>query len=188
MRRARGQPPTRHSDSLERTRTPALRAEATALRERTRALRERAELLADELVGSLLKSEDAGGDAPERFSFRAGRLRSSVALVRKRLLHWLVSGGVDPETAADITLACSEACANAVEHPVRAARHVFEVEARRTPDEIEVKVRDFGDWQSAGGDELRGRGLEMIRALMDEAEVVTGDHETTIVMRRAYRA
>ena len=163
---------------LARTRTPALRGEARALRDRTRVLRERAELLADVLVESLLRTEDVSGDAPERFSFRAGRLRSSVALVRKRLLHWLETGGVDPETAVDITLACSEACANAVEHPVRPARHAFEVEAVRTADEIEVTVRDFGDWQSGGGDDLRGRGLGMIRELMDHAEIVTGDHET----------
>jgi serine/threonine-protein kinase RsbW len=107
--------------------------------------------------------------------------------MRKRLLHWLERGGVDPATAADITLACSEACANAVEHPVRAARHAFEVEARRTADEIELTVRDFGSWGSSGQDEMRGRGLGMIRELMDETEIVSGDHQTTIVMRRARR-
>src|SRR5215210_4215312 len=148
---------------LERTRTPALRGEARALRERTRELCEQAELLADALVHSLLRSEDVSRDAPERFSFRAGRLRSSVALMRKRLLHWLERGGVDPATAADITLACSEACANAVEHPVRAARHAFEVEARRTADEIELTVRDFGAWGSPERSDMRGRGLSMIR-------------------------
>jgi len=172
---------------LERTRTPALRGEARALRERTRELCEQAELLADALVHSLLRSEDISRDAPERFSFRAGRLRSSVALMRKRLLQWLERGGVDPASAADITLACSEACANAVEHPVRASRHAFEVEARRTADEIEVTVRDFGSWGSSEQDDMRGRGLGMIRELMDETEIVSGDHETTIVMRRAHR-
>jgi anti-sigma regulatory factor (Ser/Thr protein kinase) len=188
MRQVEGQLPARRSTALERTRSAALRAEARTLRERTRALRERAELLADVLVESLLKTEDGSTDAPERFSFRAGRLRSSVALVRKRLLHWLERGGVDPATAADITLACSEACANAVEHPVRPARHAFEVEATRTAHEIELTVRDFGGWDSAEQDDMRGRGLGMIRELMDDTEIVSGDHETTIVMRRARRA
>ena len=173
------------SSDLERTRSAALRAEARALRDRTRVLRERAELLADLLIESQLKTEGGSWDATERFSFRAGRLRSSVALLRKRLLHWLEHGGVDPATAADITLACSEACANAVEHPVGAARHAFEVEATRTADEIELTVRDFGAWGSAERDDMRGRGLVMIRQLMDETEIVSGDHETTIVMRRA---
>jgi anti-sigma regulatory factor (Ser/Thr protein kinase) len=188
MGRVERQLPARRSTELERTRSAALRAEARTLRDRTRALRGRAELLADVLVESLLKTEDGSADAPERFSFRAGRLRSSVALVRKRLLHWLERGGVDPATAADITLACSEACANAVEHPVRPARHAFEVEATRTADEIELTVRDFGGWHSAEQDDMRGRGLGMIRELMDDTEIVSGRHETTIVMRRARRA
>ena len=187
MVRAEGQPPPARSTHLERKRSAALRAEARTLRERTQALRDRAELLSDGLVESLLRTDDRGGSAAESFSFRAGLLRSSVALARRRLLRWLERAGVDQATATDITLACSEACANAVEHPVRPVRHAFEVEARRTAEEIELTVRDFGAWGSGGGDALRGRGLGMIRALMDDTQIVTGERETTIVMRRALR-
>ena len=170
-----------------RRRAAALRTEAGALRARSAALKEQSRTISDATVRTLLEADTGRRDTPERFSFRAARLRSSLALVRRRLRRWLESGGVDPEEAADITLACSEACANAIEHPLEPARQVFEVEGTRTDEGIELRVRDFGVWRPGRESDTRGRGLQMIRQLMDSTEVVAGDHETTIVMRRARR-
>jgi len=158
------------------------------LRSQAAQLRERTDLIAGLLVTTILAAERAGRPQAENtFSLQAGRLRAAVGLARGRLRLWLERSGVDPEIAADIALACSEACANAVEHPVSPRRHAFEVEARRTPAEIELAVRDFGVWRDNHGPGHRGRGLRMIRELMDATEIVKGDHETTIVMRRARR-
>ena len=176
-----GQPPE------ARSRAASLRTEATALRARSAALREQSLVISDATARTMLEADTRSLDTQERFTFRAARLRSSVALVRRRLRRWLESGGVDPEEAADITLACSEACANAVEHPLQPARQVFEVEGTRTDEEIELRVRDFGVWRPGREDDTRGRGLQMIRQLMDSAEIVAGENETTIVMRRARR-
>src|SRR4051812_35160184 len=184
MRRADGRAPSRREADPERLRAAALRAEAAALREEMVTLRGQTEQLADGLVGLLLAADGRGGGADERFTFRAGLLRSAVALARRRLRSWLERGGVDPATAADIVLAASEACANAVEHPVRPWRHAFEVEATRTADAIELVVRDFGAWRSGRHDDARGRGLRMIHALMDGVEIVEGENETAILMRR----
>ena len=124
----------------------------------------------------------------EEFRFRASRTRAAVGQARRRLRQWLESYGFDPRVAADITLACSEACANAIEHPVRPTRQAFEVRGRRTDDGIELRVRDFGTWRPESADPTHGRGLRMIRRLMDSTEIETGDHETTVVMRRARRS
>jgi anti-sigma regulatory factor (Ser/Thr protein kinase) len=121
------------------------------------------------------------------FSVTVARLPSALAPVRWRLRSWLERSGIDPQMAADITLACSEACANAVEHPVDPSRHALEVEATRTPEGIQLSVRDFGTWRPRDSDPTpRGRGLRVIQELMDEIEVVTGKNETTIVMRRKH--
>jgi anti-sigma regulatory factor (Ser/Thr protein kinase) len=184
MGRADGRAPSKRAGDLERRRAAALRAEATALRAEMVALLARTERLSNGLVELLLSADDRGGAAEERFTFRAGRLRSAVGLARQRLRSWLERGGVDPATTADITLAVSEACANAVEHPLRPSRHAFEVEATRTADAIELVVRDFGGWRPGRRDDLRGRGLRMIRELMDVVEIVEGENDTAIVMRR----
>jgi anti-sigma regulatory factor (Ser/Thr protein kinase) len=86
----------------------------------------------------------------------------------------------------DVALAFSEACANAVQHPVRPRRNAFDVEATCTADEIRLAVRDYGSWRPQRGDDVtRGRGLLMIRRLMDDAQVERTEDGTRIVMRRA---
>jgi anti-sigma regulatory factor (Ser/Thr protein kinase) len=185
--RAEGKP-SETSAQQQRGRAAALRDEAHALRRESALLQERSELITDLLVSTLLETERLPpAETEERFSLRAARVRAAVRLVRARLRSWLERSGVGPEDTADILLACSEACANAVEHPVEPKRHLFEVEARQTPTEIELAVRDFGTWREDQSEAFRGRGLRMIRALMDATEIVTAENETTTVMRRARR-
>ena len=145
--------------------------------------------LADALVQMLLETESTQRPQPKVFRFRAGRIRSAVALARRRLRSWLESEGVDRQEAADITLAVSEAVANAIQHPVAPKRHAVEIEGKRTTDGVELTVRDFGSWRprdpAAPGN--RGRGLQMIERLMDSAEIVSDGRETKLVMRRKRR-
>jgi anti-sigma regulatory factor (Ser/Thr protein kinase) len=84
----------------------------------------------------------------------------------------------------ELTLACSEACANAVEHPVDPQRRRFEVEARRSDGAIDLIVRDTGAWREGDDSELRGRGLAIIDELMDEIEISSTPQGGQIRMRR----
>jgi serine/threonine-protein kinase RsbW len=108
-----------------------------------------------------------------------------VRLVRHDLRLWLEAQGVPAEVVNEVTLACSEACANAVEHPAAAARQAFEVEARLGSRELVVRVRDFGSWNESARSDLRGRGLRMIRELMDSVDLYRGAAGTRIVMRHS---
>jgi anti-sigma regulatory factor (Ser/Thr protein kinase) len=84
----------------------------------------------------------------------------------------------------DVVLACSEACANAVQHPENLTRQAFEVEARWDGDDLALSVRDFGRWSTDGmRDETHGRGLQMMRALMDAVDVTLADDGARILMR-----
>ena len=124
------------------------------------------------------------GDRGSTFSLRLARLPQNLRVVRHELLRWLDLRGVQADDAAEIVLACSEACANAVEHPPRGAGPYLEVTAIRRPAEVEVEVRDFGSWGGApGNDESRGRGLAIMRALTD-VEISTDSHGTRVTMRR----
>ena len=69
---------------------------------------------------------------------------SSLAEMRRELRTWLDVGGVEPEEANDILVACSEACANAIVHAVDPAAPEFELTGTRSNGEISVVVRDFG--------------------------------------------
>jgi serine/threonine-protein kinase RsbW len=127
-----------------------------------------------------------GHPGADAFSLSLPRRPIALGLMRQELRQWLDRRGVGRDDTVEIVLASSEACANAMEHPRDAGRAAIEVDARTRPSEVEVVVRDFGAWPSEPAPETgtRGRGLAMIRALMDDVSVVAGPHGTSVTMRR----
>lgn len=125
------------------------------------------------------------GDRDGRFLLRVARSRPAVRFVRHDLRRWLERAGLAAELLSDVELACSEACANAVEHPHRPRRQLVEVEAAIDGGGLELRVRDFGVWKVPSGSTLRGRGLEMIGDLMDSLEVHRRSDGTELVMRHS---
>jgi anti-sigma regulatory factor (Ser/Thr protein kinase) len=104
--------------------------------------------------------------------------------IRHLLRRWLRGLGARDDEAYDITVACQEACANAVEHAYAPGERVFEMEASYADTTVEIVVRDQGHWREPRGVN-RGRGLPLMEALMDSVDVRRGDHGSTIVLRRA---
>lgn len=173
---------------FEWTRARDARARSDLLRQQAVSERERAQLLTNRLLNTLRQASGRPfGDRGDAFSLRVARLPQAVALVRHELRRWLALNHVAPEDVRDITLACSEACANAVEHPGGSGRPAFELDARREDNELLLAVRDFGAWTPADEASLRGRGLGMIREIMDDVEITSGREGTEIVMRRLLR-
>jgi len=107
----------------------------------------------------------------------------TLAKVRRIIRRWLVERGAGQNEVAEVTIAISEACANAIEHAYPPAPASFELRASCENDEITVTVRDTGQWRPPRG-ENRGRGLSIMSAAMDHVEVDRGDHGTDVVMRR----
>jgi len=106
-----------------------------------------------------------------------------LAHVRRLMRRWLWDRGAGNSEIVEITMAVSEACANAVEHAYSPAPHVFSVQARTEDDEVTVAVRDTGRWRPPRGHN-RGRGLTIIEAAMDTMHVSSAADGTEIVMRR----
>jgi serine/threonine-protein kinase RsbW len=116
----------------------------------------------------------------------------------------LVLSGIAMETPmsdielADLKLAVTEVCGNAVQHAVTAEPGVVRVVYQVEPDVIEVSVEDDG----AGGafldvDEAAvvqepaesGMGLAIVRAVMDEVVLEDGSaHGTVVRMRKRLSA
>jgi anti-sigma regulatory factor (Ser/Thr protein kinase)/putative methionine-R-sulfoxide reductase with GAF domain len=108
--------------------------------------------------------------------------------VRQVLRRWLHGCGVGPPDAAALTLACGEACANAIEHAYGPGPAFFELEAVYADGVVTLTVRDSGAWRPSRGDLERGRGLMMIEATMDKVDVHATDAGTEIVMSRRVRS
>jgi anti-sigma regulatory factor (Ser/Thr protein kinase) len=107
----------------------------------------------------------------------------SLADLRYLLRRWLRSRGAGDEETYEIVVACQEACANAVEHAYGPAPAEIELEAVHADGRVTLTVSDHGRWRPPRG-ENRGRGLPMMRTLMDTVDVRQTADGTDVVLTR----
>jgi PAS domain S-box-containing protein len=147
----------------------------------------------DHLLATLVPAGGAADDVallilrnlpvPERFSAEFPAEPESLAQIRSMLRRWLSHAGADDLEIAEITTACGEAATNAIEHAGTGNGAHFEVLGWRDGPEVELAVRDHGSWRNEREDD-HGRGLELMRSLMDTVVVEPGEDGTTVSLRR----
>ncbi|MEV6301881.1 SpoIIE family protein phosphatase [Actinoplanes sp. NPDC051861] len=122
--------------------------------------------------------------APLDLEFPAEATR--LAPVRSALRGWLERCGVDRVTAQNVLVAAGEACANAIEHGHRdAPGGSIRLRAAATVEDLRLVITDTGRWKAPrpAAETHRGRGLMLMRALMQELTVTTGMAGTTVEMQ-----
>ncbi|MEA2194222.1 MAG: hypothetical protein QOG42_656 [Solirubrobacteraceae bacterium] len=108
--------------------------------------------------------------------------------MRQTLRRWLVEHAADEDETEDVIMACNEACENAVEHGYGFGDDLFAVEFTHDEGQIAVTVRDQGTWREPQETPDRGRGLPLMRKLMDAVEVQPRPGGTTVRMSRRLAA
>lgn len=107
----------------------------------------------------------------------------SVALVRNAVRGALEARGTTPGRVAEVLLAVSEACTNAVVH-AHGSPPRLEAEIGWSDERIEVRVRDFGAGFAPSPDRPGlGLGLPVIAAVAEAVEIRTLENGTEVVMR-----
>ncbi|RII11918.1 serine-protein kinase RsbW [Streptomyces sp. YIM 130001] len=119
------------------------------------------------------------------WSLQLRREAESVPLARRLLRGAMDTAGVDPDISYDLSVALSEACANAVEHggpttsgTVRAASRSYRVTAYLDGEMCRIEVADSGPGfpsadrrtppaSPASADAEHGRGLCLIEEIAD---------------------
>ena len=102
-----------------------------------------------------------------------------LASLRRALSDWLERSGVADPPRADLVLATHEAAANAIEHGN--PEQPFEVRGEIIDGVLTVEISDTGQWEaSRTGNDERGRGLMLIKALVSKLEIRTGLYGTTL--------
>jgi PAS domain S-box-containing protein len=108
--------------------------------------------------------------------------------MRQTLRRWLAEHAADEDEIEDVIMACNEACENAVEHGYGFGDDLFSVEFAHEDGEIAVSVRDHGAWREPQETPHRGRGLPLMRKLMDTVDVQPRAGGTTVRMHRRLAA
>ena len=110
--------------------------------------------------------------------------RSAVlGSLRTTLGRWLQTAGADDSELFDITLACSEAVTNAIEHAYGGREATFTIRCEHDGDQVMITVRDVGRWRTARR-HTGGRGLEIMRALVDEVNIDSDQHGTVVTLTK----
>ncbi|MDO0926922.1 ATP-binding protein [Streptomyces sp. TG1A-8] len=116
------------------------------------------------------------------WSLHLRREAASVPLARRLLIGTMETAGVDPDISYDLSVALSEACANAVEHGGAAASdggpEAYRVTAYLDGEMCRIEVSDSGTGvfltqgpRPARADAEHGRGLCLIRELADHVHI-----------------
>jgi serine/threonine-protein kinase RsbW len=123
---------------------------------------------------------------PDPLVVSAAAQGGQVRVLRRRLAAWLSGDHLDGDAVDDVVSAASEALENCCDHAYGAAQGAgtMTLSAHRLPgddDAVEVDVVDDGRWRPAPTDPgRRGRGLAMMRALVDGVTVETGPAGTRV--------
>jgi len=104
--------------------------------------------------------------------------------IRTDLEAWLRGHEIPAPLLEDLVLAVAEASANAVEHAYRDGRAGdITIEGSVDQDAV-LKIVDHGTWRYGEGDPDRGRGMHIMRSLVDDMEVIRRSDGTTVLLRK----
>jgi CheY-like chemotaxis protein/anti-sigma regulatory factor (Ser/Thr protein kinase) len=132
----------------------------------------------DVAVIAVMRSTDRG--LCIRLPAESGQLAPIRALTRR----WLAMQGASAEETHDIILAVGELASNACTHASPMLNGTLTVEAQRVDGVVQVTVGDHGRWRpplDRGG----GRGLTIVRAVVDSLTIDSDDHGTRAHIERA---
>ncbi|MFB9235762.1 SpoIIE family protein phosphatase [Plantactinospora siamensis] len=123
---------------------------------------------------------------PEPLEFEFPAEATRLAKVRSELRGWLGRCGLDPGTVQNLLVAAGEACANAIEHGhSNSPGGRIRLRASATADDVHLTIIDSGRWKPPRpeANSRRGRGLLLMRAMMQRVTITTGTTGTTVDMQ-----
>ena len=145
------------------------------------------------MLDHLIGDDDRGDDvallvarllpvAPRSLDLRLDGGDASLRNAREALRLWLATAPVGEMDAHDIVLAAWEASANASEHSLSDSG--FRLQAQLVDDGLRIVVEDSGTWMPPSARPDRGRGLQLMRALMSSVEVEPGPRGTRVTLEK----
>jgi PAS domain S-box-containing protein len=150
-----------------------------------------ADLLLQELAGDIPQDDDIAllclrsEDTPGSLTTSLPADPAALAELRTELRAWLSTQDIPAETYDDLILACDEACSNAIEHAFGTGpSNPIRVDLRREDGDVVIAVTDAGTWRSGPVSADRGRGIETMRAVMDDVDIRSDDTGTVVTLRR----
>jgi serine phosphatase RsbU (regulator of sigma subunit)/anti-sigma regulatory factor (Ser/Thr protein kinase) len=106
---------------------------------------------------------------------------SHLAPTRTALRSWLTRARIDPDQSMKVLIAAGEAVANAIEHGHRhTPEGTVSLDATALVDEVQLTITDTGSWKPPASEPERGRGITLMRRLMQDVTIDRDSAGTTV--------
>jgi len=107
-----------------------------------------------------------------------------LAQMRADTRRYLRSVGMHAAAVDDVVLAVGEALSNAVEHSGPSNSASVDVDIELADDELTIEVADYGRWRNRPPRPDGGRGLGIMRAVMDDVAIESEPTGTRVHLRK----
>ena len=122
-----------------------------------------------------------------RLHHELGSAPNALGASRAAVRAWLHDLAVTRTDVDDVLIAVGEACSNAVMHAGSSAPSPATIDMEHLPGrQLHMLITDHGRWhpRSAGEPSAGGRGIAIMRKMMEAVDITTSDQGTTVRMRR----
>lgn len=146
-----------------------------------------AQVLHDRIVGDgplddcatlLLHRDESANPGRERYVFTAEPSLARIA--RDAVRHYALRCGVPESATFDILIASGEGVANAIEHGSQVDGTTFTIEIAHEENRIVLEIENVGHWRVSAADDVRGRGLAIMRAYASTFQVASSSERTRV--------
>ena len=153
-----------------------------------------ADELAATIVADVAATVDSGDDiallivrlagVPARMEVEIPGDPAMLGALRRRLRTWLTLRGLGEEELHDAVLSISEACNNAIEHAYLGQPGTIRLVLEHRSDALDITIQDHGRWRDDEPGPERGRGLQIMRAVMHDARIEHAPGGTRVMLTR----
>ncbi|HET6173730.1 MAG TPA: SpoIIE family protein phosphatase [Gaiellales bacterium] len=149
-------------------------------------------ILAEAIVRDVVGRVGSGDDiaflivrtcgVPEGMDIEIPADPSVLAHVRRRLRRWLALRGLSEQEREDAVLSVSEACNNAIEHGYRGEQGTIHLVFDHRAGALQITIEDRGNWRAPRQEAERGRGIAIMRAVMEDADIAHEHGRTRVLL------
>jgi serine phosphatase RsbU (regulator of sigma subunit)/anti-sigma regulatory factor (Ser/Thr protein kinase) len=123
-------------------------------------------------------------EVPQRMDIEVPGEPGALIGLRRRLRIWLELRGLAEDECDDALLAVSEACSNAIEHAYLQDPGPIHLLLEHREGTLAIRVRDRGRWHPSSPSFERGRGIPLMRAVMDMTTIEHDERGTSVTLSR----
>jgi serine phosphatase RsbU (regulator of sigma subunit)/anti-sigma regulatory factor (Ser/Thr protein kinase) len=149
-----------------------------------------ADRIFDEVAPQIGSSDDIAllivrlREVPKRMDVEIPSDPAGLSEMRRRLRTWLELRGLAEDECGDAIIAVSEACNNAIEHAYLLEPGPIHLQLEHAEGALAIRVEDRGAWHPTAPSFERGRGIPLMHALMDTAEIEHDGRGTRVMLSR----